>query len=181
MSTLNLHIKILTTPTSFPISQMVNEMIQIYASAGLTVNLASTEVLNLADPLLASLNDIDTGNCTRGSASAEQIALSSFRSNASSKDIVVYACRTVTYNFGALNGCASFPSNRPMAVISSTCSLYTLAHEVGHVLGLTHVNNNDKLMTGNGTNNITNPPPEIDTPEVAIIKSSPFIQQTNLV
>jgi predicted Zn-dependent protease len=36
-----------------------------------------------------------------------------------------------------------------------------MGHEVGHVLGLSHVNNNDRLMTGNGTANITNPPPDL--------------------
>jgi hypothetical protein len=45
---------------------------------------------------------------------------------------------------------------------------------VGHVLGLFHVNNNDRLMTGNGTANITNPPPDLIASEVATMLASPF-------
>ena len=45
---------------------------------------------------------------------------------------------------------------------------------LGHVLGLFHVNNNDRLMTGNGTANITNAPPDLIASEVATMLASPF-------
>ena len=44
---------------------------------------------------------------------------------------------------------------------------WTIAHEIGHVLDLIHVNNNDLLMTGNGTANITDPPPDLVASEGA--------------
>lgn len=175
MKTLNLFLKIITQPTNFTLDQMANEMVNIYAGAGIVVNLISTETLDITDPIIITLNDIDTGNCTSGNPSAEQQAISQFRNGAGATDIVVYACRSVTSTAGALNGCASYPQNRPMAVIASYSSLYTLAHEVGHVLGLSHVNNNDMLMTGNGTNNITNPPPDLSASEIAIMNISPFV------
>lgn len=37
---------------------------------------------------------------------------------------------------------------------------------MGHVLNLRHVNDNDRIMTGNGTGNITNPPPDLINTEV---------------
>ena len=42
----------------------------------------------------------------------------------------------------------------------------TAFHELGHVLGLSHVSNNDRLMTGLGTFNITNPPPDLIASEI---------------
>src|SRR5947209_7883839 len=41
-----------------------------------------------------------------------------------------------------------------------------------HVLGLSHVNNNDQLMIRNGTSNITNPPPDLIASEVTEAKKS---------
>jgi hypothetical protein len=174
MQTVNLHIKILTNPSRFTITQMVNTMRDIYIDAGVNVVLRSTETLNVASPALAALNDVDTGTCTSGNASAEQQALSNFRANAGANDVVVYVCRSVSYTSGSLNGCASFPNGRPMAVIASYCSVYTLAHEVGHVLGLNHVNDNNRLMTGGGTDNITNPPPDLVASEIKTMINSGF-------
>jgi hypothetical protein len=171
MQTVNLHIKILTSPSRFTITQMVNTMRDIYIDAGINVVLRSTETLNAASPALAALNDVDTGTCTSGNASAEQQALSNFRANAGANDVVVYVCRSVSFNTGSLNGCASFPAGRPMAVIAS---VYTLAHEVGHVLGLGHVSDNNRLMTGLGTDNITNPPPDLVASEIQTMINSGF-------
>ena len=174
MQTVNLHVKVLTTPSRFTITQMVNTMRDIYIDAGINVVLRSTETLNAATPALAALNDVDTGSCTAGNASAEQQALSNFRTNAGANDVVVYVCRTVSYASGSLNGCASFPAGRPMAVIASYCSVYTMAHEVGHVLGLNHVSDNNRLMTGLGTDNITNPPPDLIASEIQTMINSGF-------
>lgn len=174
MQTVNLHVKILTNPTRFSVAQMVDTMRNIYIDAGVNVVLRSTETLNAASPALVALNDVDTGSCTLGNASAEQQALSNFRANAGGNDVVVYVCRSVSYNSGSLNGCASFPAGRPMAVIASYCSLYTMAHEVGHVLGLNHVNDNNRLMTGLGTDNITNPPPDLIGSEIQTMINSGF-------
>lgn len=174
MQTVNLHVKILTNPSRFTITQMVNTMRDIYIDAGINVVLRSTETLNAASPVLAALNDVDTGTCTRDNASAEQRALSNFRANAGANDVVVYVCRSVSYASGSLNGCASFPAGRPMAVIASYCSMYTMAHEVGHVLGLNHVNDNNRLMTGLGTDNITNAPPDLIASEIQTMINSGF-------
>jgi hypothetical protein len=174
MQTVNLHVKVLTNPSRFTIAQMVNTMRDIYIDAGVNVVLRSTETLNAASPALAALNDVDTGSCTSGNASAEQRALSNFRANAGATDVVVYVCRSVSYAKGTLNGCASFPAGRPMAVIASYCSVYTLAHEVGHVLGLSHVGDSNRLMTGGGTDNITNAPPDLVAAEIMTMINSGF-------
>ncbi len=59
-----------------------------------------------------------------------------------------------------------------MAVVASYASRYTMAHEVGHVLGLNHVSDNNRLMTGLGTDNITNPPPDLIASEVTTMLAS---------
>src|SRR3712207_8426502 len=60
----------------------------------------------------------------------------------------------------------------PGAVVVRTATQWTFAHEQGHVLGLNHVNDNNRLMTGNGTSNITNPPPNLVASEVATMQTS---------
>ena len=84
---------------------------------------------------------------------------------------MVYFVRSTVPPF---NGCAAHPAGQPGAVVVQGATQWTLAHEVGHVLGLPHVDNNDRLMTGNGTANITNPPPDLTTSEVSTMAASPF-------
>ena len=40
------------------------------------------------------------------------------------------------------------------------------------MLNLFHVDDNNRLMTGNGTANITNPPPDLVTSEVNTMRAS---------
>ena len=40
------------------------------------------------------------------------------------------------------------------------------------MLGLNHVNDNNRLMTGNGTYNITNPPPDLIASEIQTMRNS---------
>ena len=76
----------------------------------------------------------------------------------------------------AYNGCAAFPAGRPGAVVASGASAWTVGHEVGHVLGLSHVSDNNRLMTGLGTDNITNAPPDLIASESTTMLAS---AQTN--
>jgi peptidoglycan hydrolase-like protein with peptidoglycan-binding domain len=160
---IRIHAKVLQAP-NIPIATMVDAMRQVYGPAGFLVELGSTENLNLP-----ALVDIDVGSCTVGNVTAEQQQLFTHRQGAGNNDVVVYFVRSTVPPF---NGCAAHPAGRPGAVVAQGATQWTLGHEVGHVLGLNHVNNNDRLMTGNGTANITNPPPDLVTSEVQTIDSS---------
>ena len=167
--TVRAHVKILTNPT-ISIDRMLVAMRQVYEAVGIRVQLASTETLNLP-----TLNDVDVGTCTMGSVTAEQTQLFGNRNNAWGSDVVVYFVRSTV---PAFNGCAAFPAGRPGAVVAQIATVWTMAHEVGHVLGLNHVNDNNRLMTGNGTSNITNPPPDLITSEVNTMRASALTFET---
>jgi len=164
--TVRLHVKCLTAPTRFSINQMISNMRLVYATAQIGVRYVSFENLNLP-----SLTDLDVGACTMGNTTAEQNQLFANRNGAGANDVVVYFVRST---LPPLNGCAAFPSGQPGAAVTSGASAWTMAHESGHVLGLPHVNDNNRLMTGNGTDNITNLPPDIIASEAATMLASAF-------
>jgi acyl-CoA hydrolase len=166
--TLRLHVKILTNP-NITIERMIVSMQQVYEAVGIRVHRVSTETLNLP-----ALNDVDVGLCA-GAVTAEQTQLFANRNNAWGTDVVVYFVRSTV---PAYNGCASFPAGRPGAVVVQTASTWTLAHEVGHVLDLNHIRDNNRLMTGGGTFNITNPPPDLISTEVNTMRASALTYQT---
>ncbi|HVO26143.1 MAG TPA: FG-GAP-like repeat-containing protein [Candidatus Margulisiibacteriota bacterium] len=160
--TVRVHVKILTNPT-ISIARMFQSMRQVYEAVGIRVHRVSTETLNLP-----ALNDVDVGTCS-GTPTAEQTQLFANRNNAWANDVVVYFVRSTVPSF---NGCATFPAGRPGAVVAQIASQWTMGHETGHVLGLVHVNDNNRLMTGNGTANITNPPPDLISTEVNTMRAS---------
>jgi len=82
-----MHVKVLTNPT-VSLATMISSMEQVYATAGIGVEVVSTENLNL--PLL---NDVDVGNCTLGSTTVEQDQLFANRNNVGANEIVVYFVR----------------------------------------------------------------------------------------
>lgn len=161
--TINVHVKVLTTP-NLAIDTMFDAMREVYEPAGIRVVRASDETLNL--PLL---NICDVGECRRGTTTAEQNTLFGNRNNVGANHVVIYFVQ-------ALNppafGCAAHPGGRPGAVVAQTATRWTMAHEIGHVLGLNHVDDNNRLMTGNGTNGITNPPPDLTAGEITTMRNS---------
>lgn len=179
---MRLHLKVLDAPTGTTIEDMVRNMREVYRGIGIAVEVASTE--NLNPPLLT---DLDVGNC-QGTLTTEQTTLYANRNNAGANDLCIYFCRSVgnSTNTTAINGCALFPAGSPGAAVASYASPWTLAHEVGHVLGLSHVDDPappdpatppaqlNSLMTGRGTGLITNPPPDLAQTEVTTMLASPF-------
>jgi len=158
-----IHIKVLQQP-NIAIDTMLRNMRQVYGTPNIRVAVGSRE--NLVGPAFTALLDLDVGPCTMGQTmTAEQTQLFGNRNFVGANEIAVYFVRSVLQNnTQALNGCASFPANQPSCVVAQAASAWTLAHEVGHVLGLNHITpetcpptgpSPTRLMTGCGTALIT--------------------------
>jgi hypothetical protein len=199
----SLHIKVLSDPP-IAIETMLNRMREVYSTAGIGVELVSRENLTpavLGNANFNTLNVLDVGACQAGAPSTEQIQLFQNQNNVAAdqrgNEIVVYFVQSVTAtagpNPGALNGCASFPNGQPGAVVSQIASQWTLAHEVGHVLGLNHISGEHqgcpasnpqccstpdftRLMTGCSTSNITGTP-TFDQNEINTMTDSDLSRQ----
>lgn len=100
----------------------------------------------------------------------EQNTLFAYRDKADSHDIVVYLVRSLIGSSGNFVGCATHPSGEPACVIVEQTGRWLTTHEVGHVLGLFHVQNSDRLMYPN--TGWTNPPPDIIDSEFQTMMSS---------
>ncbi|MEC2257866.1 matrixin family metalloprotease [Bacillus cereus] len=160
-----LHIKVLVEP-KIAIEQMIRSMEEVYNTAGILIEVVSTEKFNLPH-----LNDVEIGLCVEGSTTEEQNLLFSHRDSVGVNELVAYFVRATIPDS---NGCAAHPNNLPGVVITEEASQWTLAHEIGHVLGLSHVNDNNRLMTKNGTHNITNAPPDLTPEEILTMQNSDY-------
>lgn len=170
--TVRLHLKVLSTP-NIPIDTMLANMRTVFESVGIGVEVASRENLNLP-----ALDDLDVG--TIDTVTTEERQLWGNRNNVGTNEIPVYFVRTA----GGLFGEAMFVDGRPGCVVASTGTNWTFAHEVGHLLGLPHPDDPkppdpnappalpNRLMTGRGTNTITNPPPDLVASETSTMLAS---------
>jgi hypothetical protein len=165
--------------------------VQIVAAAGqLFQRHNSGRIFRFTGAVLNELLDLDVGACVMGATSGEQDKLFAIRGGAGGNDLVTYFVRTVMRtgaSAGALNGCASHPSGKPGVAIARIGSAWTLAHEVGHVLGLSHISGEKdaagncvtpdvtRLMTGCSTSNIVGTP-TLSAEEFGTITSSPFVR-----
>lgn len=133
--------------------------------AGITITYVDEASANLPDFV-----DI-VGGALLSQPSPELTALyNATRDPTHLNDAFVYFVDTATSESGGTSrGFAT--SAFPACVVSSTASPWTLAHEVCHLLGLTHVSVADNLMLSN-TGNITNLPPDLSAPQIATIQSS---------
>lgn len=163
---LRLHIKILSDP-DIPVSLMVDRMREVYEPVGLQVDVGSIEQLERP-----ALVDVEVGSCSLSEITTEQHQLYAERNLAGDRDIVVYFVRSTLPPY---NGCAAYPRGYPGAVVTKYATEWTLAHEVGHVLGLFHVPDSRRLMTGLGTANIVEPPPDLMPLEIQTMLSSELV------
>ncbi len=178
--TIKIHVKILTEPEGPDLRERFSAMRRVYDTAGIDVIHASTETLSGVE----TLNDLDIGGvggsvkkACDGRTTEEQDRLAEFRDGVPEDEIVVYVCRILT-NGNA--GCANHPQDKPMAVVSAGSSLYTMAHEVAHVLGI-HGHpppNKTRLMNKGGTDSTTenDPLPVLTIGEIKIMRNSPLLK-----
>jgi hypothetical protein len=169
-------IKTVTNPNVAVATTLAN-MRTVLGSVGLRVGEGPRENLTIVPtPGAPAQTAFNVGPCTRGqAATGDQTRLFGNRNNAGPNDIVLYLVTAVNTNTGPVNGCAAFPAGQPGAVIAQGASQWTMAHEVGHVLGLNHIGGENtgcpaanplccstpdftRLMTGCGTAGITGTP-----------------------
>jgi hypothetical protein len=164
--TVVLHAKVLADPLP-DLPTALASMQLVYGAWDLDVDLRSVEQLQDG-----SLADLPVGECGMGAPTPEQQRLFANRQGVGPNEMVAYFVRSTIPPY---NGCAAYPGGLPGAVIAQHATRWTLGHEIGHVMGLEHVDNNHQLMTGNGTSNITNPPPILDPDEAAKMIASPYM------
>ena len=151
---IRLLLKIVQTP-SVSIDTMLASMREVYDTVDILVDEGPRENLIVQAAGGGNQLDFNVGTCIMGQTTSDQVKLFANRNNAGPNDIVAYLVRATIPPF---NGCAAFPAGEPGAIVASGATRWTLGHEVGHVLGLQHVNDNTNLMTGNGTANIVGTP-----------------------
>lgn len=179
-TTVRYHIKILTAPFPGHLETMITSARALYASYGIDLVHVSTETLDAGDGRpLAAFQGIVVNECKRSQGpTADQMELFKLRGNAGPRDIVVFFVRTIVGRDCV--GCATHPPDQPGAVIAARqASEWTLAHEIGHVLGIDHpaVDDRNRLMNDHSTAGITNPPPDLVTEDIATIIASPYSQE----
>ena len=161
-ATVNLHVKVLGVP-AIPIDQMVANATTLFGAHGIQIVEATRETLVPEGTDLVRFLTLMVGD-REDSPSADQADLFNLRGDAGERDIVAYFVRTLV---PAAAGCAIHPPGKPGVVISSSmASEWTLAHQIGHVLGLDHVDDTDSLMTRRSTDSLTDLPPDLSDAEV---------------
>jgi len=147
-------------------------MEELFAGGGnIAVMRGTTEDLS-GNPALVPLQNLNVGACNMGTTTADQNALFQNRNNLGANDLVVYLASALIGGSGNFVGCAAFPAGRPGCVIVQSTARWLTAHEVGHVLGLGHITNADRLMNPN--TGWTNVPPDVVQAEFQTMLNSGF-------
>jgi hypothetical protein len=121
-----------------------------------------------------SLREVDVGTCTMAQLmTQQQDALFGYggRQGVGPSDILCYWVERVESQQRQLAGCASHSSAQPACVVSALGSPWTLAHEVGHVLGLRHTTGTGMLMSTPTASIVANPP-SISATDLQVVKAS---------
>ncbi len=143
-------------------------------SANRTYNQYDIEVFSLGQETNTAwaLLDLDQPTCFLGQTPTdEEGQLFDFERDHAPSNIVAYYLRSTSLGVA---GCAAFPANRPGVVVANGASRWTFAHELGHVLGLSHVSNSNNLMF-TPTASIPADPPVLTNSQLNTIRSSQYL------
>lgn len=173
---IRLHFRSISMPR-IPELTALRNMQSIYGRYGIGVDFAGGESLLLNSFEAIVLSNVNAGTCMMsGALTSDQNLLFTLgtKQGIGLADITVYYVNQLQTDGGAgLAGCATHPSARGCVAVSSVGSPWTLGHEVGHVLGLSHVKDPTNVMH-TPTAAITSNPPVFSASQLATIKASRF-------
>jgi hypothetical protein len=166
--TIRLHLKVFEEPVLASIEQMLVNAKALFALHHIDVVEMSRETMaeDGADFSRFRTLPIDAAVPTDA-----QIDLFNLRGDAAPDDVLIYFVRTLV---PAQAGCPVHPPDKPGAIVcAALAGEWTLAHQLGHVLGLPHIADETRLMTAQSTDSLEGTVPEIAEDEVEIMMASP--------
>lgn len=143
-----LHLRVLERPL-VGVDELVKSCKDVFKQADVTIEIPSREELALSEDdqkRFTALKVFDS--CSGKSVTSDQRALFALGPPVPPKGIRVYF---VDSTDRATDGCAQHPSGKRGALVTRFCSEWTLAHELGHLLGLTHVSGPASRLMFDGT------------------------------
>ena len=169
MATINVHARIVSDPVRFTVDQMFQAAVRLFSTFGLNLSLQSIDRLQRPE-----FRTLDLGEqCVFREVSPSQAELYANRNGVPDGEIVAYFVETLV---PPCFGCAGHLRGAPAFVIDSYASLWTVAHELAHVLGLEyHVTEAQRLMT-ESTERITTNLPQVTQQEIDLMLGSDFVQ-----
>lgn len=179
-ATVRIHAKLLDLPSRSTYDQMLHNAVMVYAAHGVEIIEESREILtSLDDADIDRLHTVFVGDARIGEPTADVTELHDrlrsrgrdFGVDPAPNDVVI----AVVHNLVPANrGSSSHPPEKPGALLSaSLAGEWTLAHEIGHLLGLDHVADADHLMLVS-TNAFADAFPRLTDDEIAAILESPL-------
>jgi hypothetical protein len=155
---LNLHFRILEQPLfKHPngTKEMLERLRRLFLHEGVQIEVRLKSEKNVTH--LSHLKTINIKNaCKIDDPSPDQIELLSHRDGViSDKDVFIWFIEATT---PTSYGCAAHSPGRPGTVITSTAPGWTLAHEICHILGLWHVEDNKRHLMFPKTDQIVTDP-----------------------
>lgn len=170
-NTVRIHTKALEEPETVRIEAMLANARALLKLHHIDLVEVSRETFVGADDEIARFN---TMAVNEEAPTDDQTALFGFRGDAEPDDLVIYFVRTLV---PAQAGCATHPPDRPGAIVATSLATeWTLAHQIGHVLGLEHVDAIGSLMTRRSAKTIEATVPELTDDQVATLMQSPFVK-----
>lgn len=154
---------------------------QLYGSNGIYFNVVSEQCTALSEEMALRLAVID-GTCRWNQFSEEQDDLyDAVGGSMFSGILVCFVGSLMKPDGGRLNGCAGHEPAKPTAVIGKSATVWTMAHEVGHILlspsySPVHTASSGNIMYRRSSTFTAASSPSFDAAQVTQMKSSRYVR-----